>query len=81
MKAQELAPASAANWNYEMVGRLKPGISPRQAESDAETVAREIMRNYPPMMANLHIDAVVVPLQAEKTEQTQRLLDELSSLW
>ena len=48
-----------------MVGRLKPGISAKQAESDAETVAQEIMRNYPAMMANLHISAMVRPLQEE----------------
>ena len=30
-----------------MVGRLKPGISAAQAQSDAERVAQEIMRNYP----------------------------------
>ncbi len=34
-----------------MVGRLKPGVSAAQAVSDAEHVARETMRNYPPFMA------------------------------
>ena len=46
-----------------MVGRLKPGVSAKQAESDAETVAQEIMRNYPAMIANLRISAMVRPLQ------------------
>jgi len=73
----ELATASAASWNDQMVGRLKPGITARQAESDAETVAQEIMRNYPAMMANLHISAVVRPLQEETTEQTKPLLKTL----
>src|SRR5208337_4509167 len=70
----ELTPASAANWSYAMVGRLKPGISAKQAESDAETVAQEIMRNYPAMMANLHISAMVRPLREDTTEQTKPLL-------
>jgi predicted permease len=70
----ELAPSSAANWSYSMVGRLKQGVSAKQAESDAETVAQEIMRNYPAMMANLRIDAVVRPLQIETTQQAQPLL-------
>ena len=70
----ELTPGSAANWSYQMVGRLKPGVSAKQAESDAETVAQEIMRNYPAMMANLRISAVVRPLQIETTEQAQPLL-------
>ena len=70
----ELTPGSAANWSYQMVGRLKPGVSAKQAETDAETVAQEIMRNYPAMMANLRISAVVRPLQIETTEQAQPLL-------
>ena len=57
-----------------MVGRLKPGVSAEQAESDAETVAQEIMRNYPAMMANLHISAMVRPLQLDTTEQARPLL-------
>ncbi len=68
-RPDELVPAAAANWSYQMVGRLKPGVSARQAESDAEIVAQEIMRNYPPMMANLHISSVVRPLQLDTTEQ------------
>lgn len=72
--AQELSAAGAANWSYQMVGRLKPGISPAQAQSDAERVAEEIMRNYPAQMASLHIDSVVRPLQEETVEQARPLL-------
>ncbi len=71
---EDLAPAHAASWNYEMVGRLKPAVSAKQAESDAGMGAQEIMRNYPAMMANLRISAVVRPLQEDKTEQTKPLL-------
>jgi predicted permease len=71
---EELATAHAASWNYEMVGRLKPGVSSKQAESDAGMVAQQIMGNYPAMMANLRISAVVRPLQEDKTEQTKPLL-------
>ncbi len=71
---QELLPQSGANWSYSMVGRLKPGLSAAQAQSDAERVAQEIMRNYPAMMATLHISAVVRPLQEETVEQTRPLL-------
>jgi putative ABC transport system permease protein len=70
----ELTPGAAGNWSYSMVGRLKPGVSAKQAESDAETVAQEIMRNYPAMMANFRISAVVRPLQLETTEQAKPLL-------
>jgi putative ABC transport system permease protein len=71
---QELLPQSGANWSYSMVGRLKPGISPAQAQSDAERVAQEIMRNYPADMASLHISSVVRPLQEETVEQSRPLL-------
>jgi predicted permease len=73
-RPDELVPAAGANWSYQMVGRLKPGVSAQQAESDAETVAQETMRNYPPMMANLHINALVRPLQLNTTEQAGPLL-------
>jgi predicted permease len=70
----ELTPGAAANWSYQMVARLKPGVSAKQAESDAETVAQEIMRGYPAMMGNLRISAMVRPLQLDTTEQTRPLL-------
>ena len=73
-RPDELAPVAAANWSYQMVGRLKPGVSAKQAESDAETVAQEIMRDYPPMIANLHISAMVRPLREDVTLQTRPLL-------
>ncbi len=30
-----------------MVGRLKPGVTPTQAQQDAGTAAQEIMRSFP----------------------------------
>lgn len=70
----ELLPVAGANWSYQMVGRLKPGVTAAQAQSDAERVAQEIMRNYPAMMANLHINAMVRPLREDTVEQTRPLL-------
>ena len=57
-----------------MVGRLKPGITAAQAESDAERVAEETMRNYPAFMASLHIRAVVRSLHEETVEQARQLV-------
>jgi putative ABC transport system permease protein len=71
---QELSAPAAANWSYSMVGRLKPGISPTQAQSDADRVAQEIMRGYPAMMANLRINALVRPLQNDTVQQSRSLL-------
>src|ERR1700677_1902445 len=72
--SRELASPSAANWSWQMVGRLKPGISPAQAQEDAQRVAQQIMRNYPAFMASLHISSVVRPLQEETVEQARPLL-------
>jgi predicted permease len=59
----ELSPTSAANWGYNMVGRLKPGLSLEQANQDADRVAREVMRNFPPEFKQIHITAHVNSLK------------------
>src|ERR1700733_2168370 len=59
----ELSPTSAANWGYNMVGRLKLGISLEQANQDADRVAREVMRNFPPEFKQIHITAHVNSLK------------------
>ena len=64
----------ADSWNFNMVGRLKPGVTPAQAESDAQRVAQETMRNYPPAIANVHIRPVVRSLHEETVEQARPLV-------
>lgn len=73
-RPDELATERSSNWSYQMVGRLKPGISPAQAESDANRVAKEIMAGYPADMANLHINSLVRPLQKDTVQQSRSLL-------
>jgi len=70
---QELT-TGAASWNFNMVGRLKAGITPAQAQSDAERVARETMRSYPAFMSSLRIRAVVRSLHEETIEQARQLV-------
>ncbi len=71
---QELGTSGAAGWNFSMVGRLKPGITADQAESDAQRVAQETMRNYPAFMASMRIRAVVRSLHEETVEQARQLV-------
>lgn len=52
----------AGSWNFSMVGRLKPGVTPAQAQQDAQRVAQEIQSNFPAAMGSLKIHAVVQPL-------------------
>ena len=68
---QELA---TAGWYLQFVGRLKPGVTQEQAQSDAGVVAQQIMRNYPPNLANFRIRPVVYPLQRITVVQARPLL-------
>ena len=70
----ELTTGAASNWSYQMVGRLKSGISASQAQSDTQRVAQEIMRNFPADIASLRISTVVRSLQEETVEQSRPLL-------
>ena len=70
---QELT-TGAASWNFAMVGRLKAGITAAQAQSDAERVARETMRSYPPFMSSLRIQAVVRSLHEQTVGQARQLV-------
>jgi len=71
---QELSGAGQANWTFEMVGRLKPGVTAEQAQQDAQRVAEETMRAYPPFMANLHIQALVRSLREQTVSQARDLV-------
>jgi predicted permease len=64
----------AANWNYGMVGRLKPGVTPSQVLKDAQPAVQEIMRNFPPGMASLRIHPLVQPLAEATVAQARPLV-------
>jgi hypothetical protein len=74
LQPEEFTAGSASSWNSRMVGRLKPGITAEQAQSDAERVARETMRDYPAYMRSLRIHAVVTPLHEDTVEQARPLV-------
>ncbi len=61
------------SWNFQMVGRLKPGVTPVQAQQDAQMVAQQIMRNLPGEMTSLRIRAAVQRLD-EATVASSRPL-------
>ena len=63
-----------SDWEFAMVGRLKPGVTPAHAAMDAGHVAEETMRGYPPFLAGFSIRAVVRPLSEEVVEQARPLL-------
>ena len=49
-------------WGFNMIGRLKPGITPELARQDLERVATEVEKTFPVDMASLKIHAAVLPL-------------------
>ena len=74
LRQEELGTGGAAGWNFNMVGRLKAGVTAAQAQSDAQSVAQETMRHYPPFMASMRINAVVRSLDEETVEQARQLV-------
>jgi len=72
-----LTPGEVANqssWNYHMVGRLKPGITPAQAQSDAMRVSQEIMRSFPGPMASLRIRPAVNWLEEDTVAEARPMV-------
>jgi predicted permease len=74
LRPEEFLAGGAASWNSRMVGRLKPGVTLAQVESDAERVAQDTMREYPAYMRSLRIHAVVKPLHEDTVEQARPLV-------
>ncbi len=77
LRPEEFTGGAAASWYLRMVGRLKPGITAAQAQSDAERVARETMRSYPAYMRSLRIHAVVTPLREDTVDEARPLIHTL----
>jgi predicted permease len=67
------------NWSFAMIGRLKPGFSPAQAQQDAEAVAREIQGNFPAAMKGVRIHASVQRLDENTVAQARPLVRTLFS--
>ena len=70
----ELGPNGSASWSYNMVGRLKPGVTTEQAQNDAERVAQDTVRNYPAFMSSMRMNAVVHSLHEETVAQARQLV-------
>ncbi|MGC2399921.1 MAG: ABC transporter permease [Acidobacteriaceae bacterium] len=71
---QELSGQSAGVWGFQMVGRLKPGVSVQQAGQDVGRVAEQIMRDFPANLSKIHIRGDVRLLTDEVVGDTRPLL-------
>lgn len=70
----EVGPTASAGWNYDMVGRLRPGVTPQQAQADAERVAQEANRNFPSFVASLREHSVIHSLHEDTVSDSRQLV-------
>lgn len=74
LTSEELSEEQAGFWGYQMVARLRDGVSVSQAAQDADRVARQIMSGFPPSMSKIHIRGDVQLLSEVLTGSTRPLL-------
>ena len=74
LQPEEFLAGQAASWTFRMVGRLKPGITPEQAQSDAERVALATVQQYPAFMRSLRIHAAVRLLHEDTVDQARPMV-------
>ncbi|HEY6851411.1 MAG TPA: ABC transporter permease [Terracidiphilus sp.] len=70
----ELSDQEQGDWRYQMVARVKSGVSFTQAAQDADRVAKAIMRNFPPSMSPIHIRGDALALAEHTVQETRPLL-------
>ena len=70
----ELSDQSAGFWGYQIVARLKDGVTGAQAAKDAARVAQQIVRNFPVAQSTLHIRGDVTPLHEYAVAEVRPLL-------
>jgi predicted permease len=64
----------AGAWAYSLIGRLKPGVTPAQAQEDADGAAQEIMRNFPPALSSRRIHPWVQALNEVTVEEARPMV-------
>ncbi len=70
----ELSDQSAGFWGYNIVARLKNGVTLAQAAKDADRVAQQIMRSFPVSMSAIHIRGDVTLLHESAVAEVRSLL-------
>lgn len=71
---EELSDQAAGMWGFQMVARLKDGVTIPEAAQDANRVSDEIMRNFPANMSNIQIHGDAKLLSEVVTGDTRPLL-------
>jgi putative ABC transport system permease protein len=71
---EELSDEAAGAWGFQIVARLKNGITVPQAAQDADRVAHQIMRDFPANMSKIRIRGDVQLLSEVLTGDVKPLL-------
>ena len=74
LSPEELSDSQAGAWRYQMVGRLKEGVSLSQAVQDVDRVAKQAMRDFAPSMSAIHIRGDIKPLREYAVAEVRPLL-------
>jgi putative ABC transport system permease protein len=74
MTPDELSDQHAGFWGYNMVARLKDGVTLSQAAHDADRVAQLIMKSFPVTMSAIHIRGDVTLLREYAVGDVRPLL-------
>ena len=70
----ELSDEAAGFWGFQMIGRLKDGVTVSQAAQDDDRVAQQIMRSFPASTSRIRIRGDVKLLSDVITGDTRPLL-------
>jgi len=74
LTAEEVSEGNAGDWRFNMVARLKDGVSLDQGGEDADRVADKIMRDFPAKLAAVKIRGAVAPLREQVADSARPLL-------
>jgi predicted permease len=70
------SPSSPSNWGVTVIGRLKQGVAPAEAQADLQVLTKGMDRRYPPQAFQFraNIRAEVAPLHQELVQNVRSLL-------
>jgi putative ABC transport system permease protein len=74
LTAEELSAQNTGFGGYQMVARLKDGVTLQQAGEDADRVARQIMLNFPAGMSSIRIGGDVTLLGEHSVAEARPML-------
>jgi putative ABC transport system permease protein len=77
LTADELSDQQAGSWGYQMVARLKDGVTLSQAAQDTNRVTGQVMREFPAGMSAIHIRGDVRLLRDTAVADVRPLLHTL----